>query len=97
MRQKKIRGIRLSALWFVIGLMAITFVVRQIEVIRIQRHVAEIEAEIDHFRMSNSALQEQVETLKSRDHIEKIAREKLGLVMPGEVQYIPVVNDDKGE
>ncbi len=90
MRNRKARGMRLSALWFLVGLMAVTFAVRQIEVMRIRKHVKDIEAEINYFLMSNSALEKQVETLKSQEHIEKVAREKLGLVMPGEVQYIPV-------
>ena len=40
---------RLSALWFLVGLMAVTFAVRQIEVMRIRKHVRDIEAEINYF------------------------------------------------
>ncbi len=94
MRNRKIRGMRLSALWFLVALMAVTFAVRQIEVMRIRKHVRDIEAEINYFLMSNSALEKQAETLKSQEHVEKMAREKLGLVMPGEVQYIPVKNPE---
>jgi cell division protein FtsB len=52
--------------------------------------LAEIEREIEYYRAMNEALMEQVETLKSPEQIEKVAREKLGLVMPGEVQYMLV-------
>jgi cell division protein FtsL len=68
----------------------ISFCVRQAEVMAARRRLAEIEREIEYYRAMNEALMEQVETLKSPEHIEKVAREKLGLVMPGEVQYMLV-------
>lgn len=92
MKNRKHKSIKLDAVWVLIGLIIVTFAARQLEVMRIRRHVRQLEAEIDYYLMLNSTLQKQVETLKSEDYVEKTAREKLGLVMPGEVQYIPVKN-----
>ncbi len=92
MRNRKHKKLKLNALWVLIGLVVVTFAARQLEVMRIQRHLRQLESEIDYYLMLNSTLEKQVETLKSKDYIEKTAREKLGLVMPGEVQYIPVKN-----
>lgn len=60
--------------------------------IRIKRRIEEAQAEINYLRISNSALEQQIETMKTEEYIEQVAREKLGLVMPGEVQYIRVIN-----
>ncbi|HHY76053.1 MAG TPA: hypothetical protein GX500_04640 [Firmicutes bacterium] len=71
----------------------ITFCVRQAEVIAARKRLAEIEKEIEYYRAMNEALREQAEKLKSPEYIEKVAREKLGLVMPGEVQYMLVTTE----
>lgn len=91
-RQKKPRTVKLTGLWLVVLLLVISFAIRQSEVIRIKRRIEETQAEINYLRISNSALEQQIETMKTEEYIEKVAREKLGLVMPGEVQYIPVIN-----
>ncbi|HHY11062.1 MAG TPA: hypothetical protein GX529_00350 [Firmicutes bacterium] len=92
MRSRKHRNIKLNLVWVFVGLIAIAFAARQVEVIRIRKQLVQLESEIEYYMMLNATLQEQVETLRSKDYIEKTAREKLGLVMPGEVQYIPVKN-----
>lgn len=40
----------------------------------------------------NSALNEEKKQLNSPTYVEKLAREELGLVKPGEVPYIPAKN-----
>ena len=91
-RQKKPRTVKLTGLWLVVLLLVISFAIRQSEVIRIKRRIEEAQAEINYLRISNSALEQQIETMKTEEYIEQVAREKLGLVMPGEVQYIRVIN-----
>jgi cell division protein FtsB len=90
MRGRRQRKTNLNLIWAFIGLIAITFAVRQVEVIRVRNRLAQLESEIEYYMMLNSALEEQAQTLGSEEYIEKAAREKLGLVMPGEVQYIPI-------
>lgn len=94
-RQKKPRAIKLTGLWLVVVLLVVSFAIRQTEVVRIRKRIEEAQAEINHLRISNSALEQQIETMKTEEYIEKVAREKLGLVMPGEVQYIRVINSQE--
>jgi cell division protein FtsL len=94
-RQKKPRTIKLTGLWLVVVLLVVSFAIRQTEVVRIRRRIEEAQDEINHLRISNSALEQQIETMKTEEYIEKVAREKLGLVMPGEVQYIRVINSQE--
>jgi cell division protein FtsB/cell division protein DivIC len=79
----------------VVVLLVVSFAIRQTEVVRIRRRIEEAQDEINHLRISNSALEQQIETMKTEEYIEKVAREKLGLVMPGEVQYIRVINSQE--
>ncbi|MBP8614364.1 MAG: septum formation initiator family protein [Firmicutes bacterium] len=94
-RQKKPRTIKLTGLWLVVVLLVVSFAIRQTEVVRIRRRIEEAQDEINHLRISNSALEQQIETMRTEEYIEKVAREKLGLVMPGEVQYIRVINSQE--
>lgn len=73
---------------------AVSFCIRQSEVIAAQKRLADLEREIQYYQAMNEALLEQMETLKSEEYIEKTAREKLGLVKPGEVQYMLVTHTD---
>lgn len=72
--------------------MAVSLVVRQSEVIAAQRRLAELQDEVQRYTALNQSLENQIQVLGSNEYIEKTAREKLGLVKPGEVQYMPVVN-----
>jgi cell division protein FtsL len=94
-RQKKPRTIKLTGLWLVVVLLVVSFAIRQTEVVRIRRRIEEAQDEINHLRISNSALEQQIDTMRTEEYIEKVAREKLGLVMPGEVQYIRVINSQE--
>lgn len=43
----------------------------------------------------NQQLKEEIERVKSPAYIEKVAREELGLVKPGEILLIPVEEDEQ--
>jgi len=89
----------LSAPWLFAGVLfvavAIAFVFRQAEVMADRSTLAEMRSQIDYYKSLNNALAEQVEALQSDEYIEKAAREKLGLVRPGEVQYMVIGYDAK--
>lgn len=76
---------------------AIAFILRQAEVMAVERRLAEVQQQIQYLASMNDSLGKQIEVLKSDGYIEKTAREKLGLVMPGEVQYMLVTNRDGKE
>lgn len=68
-------------LYLVIGQQVELFIARQsAEVAR---------AQLEQARQVNRALREEKARLSNLQYIEKLAREELGLVKPGEVPYIP--------
>lgn len=69
---------------------AVAFVFRQAEVMAVQRTLAGMQNEIEHYRAMNAALEKQIAALQTDEYVEKAAREKLGLVMPGEIQYMVI-------
>ncbi|NLK08581.1 MAG: septum formation initiator family protein [Firmicutes bacterium] len=66
------------------------FAVRYFNIIRLQSKVTRIQREIVAFEQRNDAIREEIEHMQSDEYIERVAREKLGLVKPGEVIYKPV-------
>jgi cell division protein FtsB len=58
---------------------------------RLNRLSQEYEEEIEQ----NQKLKEEIERVKSPAYIEKVAREELGLVKPGEILLIPVEEDEQ--
>ena len=71
------------------------FVLRQAEVMAVQKRLKAMRQEIQYYTSMNETLAKQIEVLKSDSYIEKTAREKLGLVMPGEIQYMLVATKSK--
>lgn len=55
-----------------------------------QHDLQAMEMEIKEIREKNTGLQKQLENLQSDAYIEQVAREKLGLVKPGESRIITV-------
>ena len=96
--RKEVRK-KLSMPWVFAGVLfiavAVAFVFRQAEVMAVQKTLTERQSQIDHYRSLNESLAEQVAALQSDEYIEKAAREKLGLVKPGEVQYMVIGYDAK--
>jgi cell division protein FtsB len=56
-----------------------------------------LEAELKEVRAENSKLRGEIEKLHSPDYVEILAREKFGLVKPGEKPYIVVSPEEEGE
>lgn len=55
---------------------------------RLKLEIADIKMEIDAIRMRNAELEREIEKYNSPEYVEKIAREELGLVKPGETLFI---------
>jgi len=55
-----------------------------------QQDLRAMQAEIKELRGKNVGLQDKLEKLQSNAYIEQVAREKLGLVKPGEDRIVPV-------
>jgi len=93
----KARKKKVSLPWFFVGVLVVAvtvaFVFRQAEVMAVQRALSDMERQIEYYKALNKSLEEQIAALKSDEYIEKAAREKLGLVKPGEVQYMVIGYD----
>ena len=68
------------------------FARRYINLVLLQNKIIRVEREIAAIEHRNEAIKEQIEYMQSDSYVEKIAREKLGLIKPGETLYIPVRN-----
>lgn len=77
-------------LWAIVAAVSTAFVFRQAQVMSTRKRLVELEREISQYTMANAALEKQIQMMQSDEYIEKIAREKLGLVRPGEVQYMMI-------
>ncbi|WP_434131783.1 Cell division protein FtsL [Sporomusa paucivorans] len=62
---------------------------QQTELYQIRRETEVVNAQMAQAREVNSRLLAEKENLSTAAYIEKVAREQLGLVKPGEVPYIP--------
>ncbi|KAF1085819.1 cell division protein FtsB [Sporotomaculum syntrophicum] len=60
-----------------------------------QQNLDAMQAEIKDIHNKNAGLYEQLERLQSNDYIEQEAREKLGLVKPGEARIVTIPTNDE--
>jgi hypothetical protein len=68
------------------------------QIIDAQRQVATAQARLQALESENATLQADVDALNTDEEIEKLAREKLGYVRPGETAYVvldPPGSDDE--
>ncbi|MDI6710698.1 MAG: septum formation initiator family protein [Thermoanaerobacterales bacterium] len=55
-----------------------------------QESVAEMQARVEELQTKNQGLWERLHVLQSDGYIEQVARERLGLVKPGETRVVPL-------
>ncbi|MCR1934853.1 FtsB family cell division protein [Clostridium tepidum] len=68
----------------------VTFINQQITMHKIRNQISEKEIELKEVKEKNQKLQDEVKLSKSKDYIEKLARERLRLIKKGET---PVINN----
>ncbi len=67
-----------------------TIVNQQTALSKVNNQISEIQAKIDQEKETNKQLQEQKKDVLSDDNIEKVARERLGWVKPGERVFVDI-------
>lgn len=77
-----------TLLILLMGAAFVTQVVPYNQIIESQRQVAEARAELEELEAQNERLQADVEALHTDSEVERLAREKLGYVRPGETAYV---------
>jgi cell division protein FtsB len=82
-------GIALVTLLFLLmGAAFLTQVVPYRQIIDSQRQVSSAQEQLASLEAENELLQDDVAALNTDEEIEKLAREKLGYVQPGETAYV---------
>lgn len=68
--------------------MSVSYLLGFVQILRMQNEIERVRAEIEAVEAQNQQLREELAYLQSDEYIEKVAREELGLVMPGETAVI---------
>lgn len=84
----KKRIIAYAAAALVIVYFCFMFVTQQITINQSKKKITELEEEISAVKEESKKLRDEIENAESRETIEGIAREELGLVYPDERKYI---------
>jgi cell division protein FtsL len=84
------RWVKVSAAVIVLAAAAALFTVRYLEVYRLNREAARLAAIKRSLQEQNAVLREEIKLLHTPAYVEKIAREQLGLVRPGEIAVLIV-------
>ncbi len=71
-------------LLILLGMIFYSFGGQMVKMYNVQREITNIQEQMDELKVKNDALKKQLEQLNSDAYIEREAREKLGLVKPGE-------------
>lgn len=84
-------GVALGTLLMLLtGAAFVTQVVPYNQIVQSQRDVAEARAELAELKGENAELQADVDALHTDSEVERLAREKLGYVRPGETAFVVV-------
>jgi cell division protein FtsL len=80
-----------------LGLLALAYVALQAQIVENGLRLNSLQNEISRVQDENTRLSLELAELKSPQRIITIARDKLGMVMPGEVRYLVVEEQGKGK
>lgn len=92
-RKKPIR-IRHIIIFLVVVNIAYTLIAQYITIRKSKAQEAQIKAQIEQTKEENRRLKEELELMQSDEYMEKLARERLGLIKPGEVSFVDVNNKE---
>lgn len=87
-RRYRIKWFRLAVL-LIVGYSCYIFVNQQLEINAVNREGDATRVQVEQLKALNKSYSEEKGRLNTPGYVEKLAREGLGLVKPGEVPYIP--------
>ncbi|HHY37516.1 MAG TPA: septum formation initiator family protein [Clostridia bacterium] len=90
-----LRTVKIWALLLIMGYASYVLISQQIVYGSLKAQKESLLAQIAVERANREVLMKRIDALSSDEYIEKIAREQLGLVKPGEVPY--VIRDENSE
>ncbi|MDD4602079.1 Cell division protein FtsL [bioreactor metagenome] len=91
-RKLRIKWFRLAA-FFIAGYFLYLIIGQQSQLSVIETEHKAAQQRLEQAAQTNAALIEERNQLSTPAYIEKIAREELGLVKPGEIPYIPAAKN----
>lgn len=77
----------------VIAIFAFKLMINIRKVNQMEDRLYGLQQQVENQIEENNELKEEIERVKSPEYVEKVAREELGLVKPGEILLIPVEED----
>jgi cell division protein FtsB len=80
------RLITMIGVFIIIGLLVIIGA-QFIKYQKVQQELADFEKRVRDYELRQAAVEEEIERLQNLDYIEALARERLGLVKPGEIIF----------
>ena len=80
----------MGAVGLVVGGLALTGIAPARQALQQRSELAEVEAQIAHLEERNTQLTSRLNRLSDVAYMEKLAREQLGVVRPGESSYVVV-------
>ncbi|MGL5244464.1 MAG: FtsB family cell division protein [Sarcina sp.] len=78
-----------------ISIFCISFIRQEFAINRIDKQIVEKQKELEKLKETNDKLKNEAEMTSSDEYIEKQARERLGMIKPGEKVVIEEKSDDK--
>ncbi len=84
----KRRGFIYIAAALVVIYFCVMFISQQFTINKSKKKIAELESEIESVKEESKKLRDEIKNSESRETIEGIARDELGLVYPDERKYI---------
>ena len=91
----KKRKIKIKYILFVLIMcyLGYTFAQQQIMINYNNKEIQNLNEQYSKLEEGNSSLKDQIEFAKSNDYKERMARERIGLIKPGETVYIFDINN----
>ena len=83
-------ALKLCGILVAVGYVAVTLVHQQITMSQCKKVAQEYEEKIAQVEMENQKLEDELEKAGTDEYLEKVAREKYGLVKPNERVYIDI-------
>ena len=83
-------ALKLAGILVAVGYVAVTLVHQQVTMSQCKKVAQEYEEKIAQVEMENQKLEDELEKAGTDEYLEKVAREKYGLVKPNERVYIDI-------
>ncbi|MEX2553251.1 MAG: septum formation initiator family protein [Actinomycetota bacterium] len=89
-RRLRVRRLRLGLLALVVGALAVTGIAPAQQMYDQRKLIEQEEAKLTALTEKNAALENRLSRSQDPAYMEKLAREQLGLVRPGETSYVVI-------